>query len=168
MNITKSDILLIFKKLEEQLKDISPHYNNNNALIQISADYKEIKEVIQYFESAIDSLNTQNESLKDIFKDTLKDLCDANIKIIEGSISKDEFHKIMVEIEKKADKELASTKTPQNKKIKNYINDFITPKIIIVFIGIIIIGILLIIRPKVTEKVIHDIVPISKDIKKHL
>ena len=84
MNVTHQEIKNIFKKLDEELHELQ-YTNNVEALIQISADFKDIKEVIQYFESSLDTVKTQNESLKETLKETIREMLNVKHVLLTNS-----------------------------------------------------------------------------------
>jgi len=153
MNITVEEIDNIFKRLEEDLKCIVSEHDNST-LINISAEFKEIKEVIQYFETSIDSLRTQNENLKDIISDTVKELINTKKKMLNGMITKEELSKELSELATS----LKTTKSGKMDKIKKYISS-ISPKMMIIIVAIILFLLFALIEPKVADDTLHTLGP---------
>jgi uncharacterized UPF0160 family protein len=157
MDVKKEDITKILDKLEKELKEL-PNQNDNSTLIEISAEFKEIKEVIQYFETSIDSLKTQNEDFKEIMKETIKDILTLKQKMLEGTITRPELNKKLADIT-----DLLSAKQSSfPERFKIYMNTIITPKIVIISIAIIMFISLLVFQPEIAKDVAHEFAPVAK------
>jgi len=151
VKVTDDEINNIFKKFETELKNI-PDTSNIAALIQISSDFKDIKEVIQYFESSIDSLKTQNENFKEIVKEIIRDILSLKKRTLEESISRQELDDKLNEILNS----LKVEQEPFHKRLKNYLNLIITPKIMVIIISILMFISLLIFKPDIAKDVAHE------------
>ncbi len=123
MTNIKKDIKAIIKKLDENLSSTQSQ-TNNKLLIQISSDFKDIVEVIQYFEQSIDSLRTQNEGIKDTFREAINDILEINEKIIDGAISLSEVQNKLKSVSESFDLNGPSL----TKKIGTAISNILTPK----------------------------------------
>jgi len=163
MKVTKQEIRRIFEKLDKELHELQ-FQQNTSTLIQISADFKDIKEVIQYFENSIDSLKTQNEAFKEILKESVREMCIIKEKMLDGIISRDELMKELNELSHKVLTE-QHTETAIHIKVKKYLNNAISPKMLIVAIAIILLISSLTYNPEVTKEVLHEISPIIKKVK---
>jgi predicted PurR-regulated permease PerM len=162
MNVSKKDIRRIFTKLDQELHELQ-FQNNTSALIQISADYKDIKEVIQYFESSLDTLKTQNESLKEILKDSIREMCVINEKMLDGIITKEEVDDKLTIIASNLIN--TTSNTPLHQKVKEFFNNAISPKMIVIAIAVIFLISAFLFKPALTKDIIHEITPLVKSAK---
>ena len=162
MDVTEADIANIMIKLESELKEISKTNKDNATLIQISADFKELKEVIQYFETSIDSIKTNNEDFKEIMKETVKNILDLKQKMLRGTITREELDLKLAKLT-----DTLKTKTlSKTTKIKTFIDKFISPKIVIFLVALILIILLAIFNPSKADHIIHDFTPIINHLTK--
>ena len=162
MDVTEADIANIMIKLESELKEISKTNKDNATLIQISADFKELKEVIQYFETSIDSIKTNNEDFKEIMKETVKNILDLKQKMLRGTITREELDLKLAKLT-----DTLKTKTlSKTTKIKTFIDKFISPKIVIFLVALILLILLAIFNPSKADHIIHDFTPIINHLTK--
>ena len=162
MEVSKQDIQKIFDKLDEELHELQYH-SNTSALIQISADFKDIKEVIQYFESSIDTLKTQNESLKEILKESVREMCAVKTKMLEGIITRDELNNELAKITEKVLNKPSTT--PTHIRIKEYLNGAISPKMVVIAVALILLISAFAYKPELAKEVLHEITPFVKSAK---
>ena len=162
MDVTEADIANIMIKLESELKEISKTNKDNATLIQISADFKELKEVIQYFETSIDSIKTNNEDFKEIMKETVKNILDLKQKMLRGTITREELDLKLAKLT-----DTLKTKTlSKTTKIKTFIDKFISPKIVIFLVALILLILLVLFNPSKADHIIHDFTPIINHLVK--
>lgn len=159
MDNYKKEIQKIVKKLEDDLQHLQ-FQNNTSALIQISADFKDIKDVIQYFEASIDTLKTQNESLKDILGDYVSDIALVKEKMLDGMVTKQELFAAIKVLSD--DLEKVPLKYPMHKRIKKYLNESISPKMLIIAIAIIAIVLAFTFKPDLTKEMLQEFKPVIK------
>jgi uncharacterized UPF0160 family protein len=161
MEVSKHDIQKIFDKLDQELHELQ-FQSNTSALIQISADYKDIKEVIQYFEAYIDTLKTQNESLKEILKESVREMCNVKAKMLDGIITRDELNEELTKITDKVFN--VPEELPLQQRIKDFLNSAISPKMIVVAIAIIMLIGAFVFKPELTKDMLHELTPIVKSV----
>lgn len=158
MNVTREEIKNIFKKLDEELHELQ-YSNNTNTLIQISSDFKDIKEVIQYFEASMDTAKTQNEGLKETIKETIREMLIIQEKMLDGIIPRAELREELNKISKRL--EVVQPKSAFT-KFKEKLDTMITPKILIIAIAGIIAVTLFAFKPDFTKEFLHEFKPVIK------
>jgi len=156
MNSTKKEIRDILKKLDDELHELDAGINIH-ALTQISADHKDILEVIQYFEQRIDSIRTQNEALQDIFRDTIRDMLNIKEKMADDIISNNDLKKELDEIVIKLENAPIKVNKSLFQIIKETLNKIITPKIALVSLAVILILSVFIFMPDKTIQLVEKV-----------
>lgn len=151
-----NDILL---DLDATMHSIDTSGNNNKSLITISANHKNIQEVIQYFTETIDSVRTQNEALRDILTDIIKNMLLIKKKLIDEIYFTSEIEQLKADIEKLKDKSAFQ-------KSMVALNENIPTKVLIIIISASILAIIYIFKPSAVTNAVSDTINTKETIQK--